>query len=106
MTFAKKVLGAGMTLNAIGIIGFLGLVWLIIFGNLSGNLGFASGTKGANDTNTVINNFTGGVTKFFSYTELWFTILAIVLLIVILVVLLQIVMKLGKQGAGKGFSGD
>ena len=39
------------------------LVLLIIFGNLSGNLGFTTNSQGYNDTQGVINNVTSGVGK-------------------------------------------
>ena len=37
---SKKVTQAGLVLSALAIIGFIGVVWLMIYGNLSGNLGF------------------------------------------------------------------
>ena len=36
----KKVQEAGTILGALGVIGFIGIIWLMIYGNLSGNLGF------------------------------------------------------------------
>ena len=40
MDVAKKVKDAGLILGGLGVIGFIGIVWLMIYGNLSGNLGF------------------------------------------------------------------
>ena len=40
MSVAKKVQESGLILGALGVIGFIGIVWLMIYGNLSGNLGF------------------------------------------------------------------
>ena len=40
MDVEKKVKGAGLILSGLGVIGFIGIVWLMIYGNLSGNLGF------------------------------------------------------------------
>jgi len=41
---AKKVQEAGVILGLLGTIGFIGIVWLMIYGNLSGNLGFQQDT--------------------------------------------------------------
>ena len=107
MDVAKKVQEAGMILGALGVIGFIGIVWLMIYGNLSGNLGFASGTAGYNNTEHVINNLTTGFGTFFSFSNTFFTIAAIVLLIFMLVGLLAIVMMIakGREGKGSGYAG-
>ena len=101
--YARKLQDAGLILGGLGVLGFIGIVWLMIYGNLSGNLGFASGTKGYNDTEAVISNMTGGFNTFFGFSNTWFTIAAIVLLIAMLVGLLTIVMKIAK-GNGGGYA--
>jgi len=53
MSIAKKVQQSGLILGGLGVIGFIGIVWLMIYGNLSGNLGFQP------DADLVVN-FTGG----------------------------------------------
>lgn len=83
------------------VLGLLGLVFLIIFGNLSGNLGFAANSVGANDTNAVINNLTGGATTYFGFANVWFVLGAVALLIVIAVGLIGIVTRGFKTGGGK-----
>ena len=40
MDVGKKVKESGLILGGLGVIGFIGIVWLMIYGNLSGNLGF------------------------------------------------------------------
>ena len=45
----EKVRESGLILGALGVIGFIGIVWLMIFGNLDGNLGFGQ------DTATILN---------------------------------------------------
>ena len=105
MGFSEKVMEAGKTINAILVIGFLGIVWLIIYGNLSGNVGFATGSAGANNTEGVIANLTQGVNTFYGFAPIWFTILAIVLLIIILIGLLGIVMRIANMGKGGGKEG-
>ena len=85
------------------VLGLLGLVFLIIFGNLSGNLGFAAGSQGANDTNQVIGNLTGGAVTYFGFANVWFVLGAVALLIVIAVGLIGIVTRGFKTGKG-GFS--
>lgn len=103
----KKIQEAGAIIGGLGLIGFLGLVWLMIYGNMSGNLGFASGTQGYNDTQAVINNLSGGYTTFFGFSGTLFTIAAIVLLIFMLLGLLAVVTSImGKnKGASSNFSG-
>ena len=105
MSFAKKVMESGNALNAILVVGFLGIVWLIIYGNLSGNVGFATDSTGYNNTEGVIANLTEGVNTFYGFAPTWFVILAIVLLIIILVGLLGIVLKIAKAGGGGKDSG-
>lgn len=107
MGVAEKVREAGLILGGLGVIGFIGVVWLMIYGNLSGNLGFAAGTTGFNDTEGVITNITQGFGTFFGFSNTFFTIAAIVLLIFMLVGLLAIVMAIaaGKKEKNSGFSG-
>ena len=105
MTTAKKVQEAGLILGGLGLIGFLGIIWLMIYGNLSGNLGFASGTAGYNNTEGVINNVTQGFGTFFGFSNTFFTIAAIVLLIFMLTGLLAIVMKVAQNYKGSRTSG-
>jgi len=75
------------------------LVLLIIFGNLSGNLGFAVDTQGYNDTQNVIGNVTSGVgnlAKNFP-TVLLFVGIAL-LLFVLIAVLAYVIRKMGSFG--------
>ncbi len=81
----KKIQEGGVILGALGVIGFIGIIWLMIYGNLSGNLGFpqassifgnetielndtaqipstASGRTDGSLSNVVITNATGGET--------------------------------------------
>ena len=88
--------------NGLMVIGFLGIVWLMIYGNLSTNLGFAANTAGFNNTEGVIANLTGGAATFFSFSNTLFTITAIILLISILLGLLFLVVTIAKAFGGKG----
>ena len=161
------------TFTAILVLGLVGLLFLIVFGNLSGNLGFVDtantttnesghfingtsstlGTAGASNfvsltvtsvvnatdgvvissgnytvdstagtivgsagrtsnwttanityvstftsngetnTNDVINNLTGGASTFFTFSNVWFTLLAVVLLIIIVMSVIGVVQK-------------
>ena len=105
MSVANKVREAGLILGGLGVIGFIGVVWLMIYGNLSGNLGFAADTAGYNNTENVISNVTTGFGTFFGFSNTFFTIAAIVLLIFMLVGLLYIVMQIAegrKKKSGYG----
>ena len=77
----------------------------MIYGNLSGNLGFASGTTGYNNTEDVISNVTAGFGTFFGFSNTFFTIAAIVLLIFMLIGLLALVMNIAKGMKDKKESG-
>jgi len=103
---SNKVQEAGLILGALGVIGFIGIIWLLIYGNLSGNLGFADGSAGFNSTEEVIANITGGFNTFFTFSNTFFTIAAIVLLIFMFMGLLAIVvMIMNMQRSGsRGFS--
>lgn len=104
MKISQKVQEAGLILGALGVIGFMGVVWLMIYGNLSGNTGFATGTAGYNSTQGVINNVSQGFGTFFGFSNTLFTISAIVLLITMLVGLLSLVMSIAKRGKSSGYS--
>ncbi len=99
-TVAKKVDDTTKVFLAIMTLGLVGLLFLIVFGNLSGNLGFDANSQGANDTNNVITNLSGGATTFFTFSNVWFTLLAIVLLIIIVIAVIQVVG--GSSGGGRG----
>ncbi len=83
-------------------IGLMGLLFLIIYGNLSGNLGFAVGTQGYNDTEHVIGNLTSGATQFFTFANVWFILTAITILIGIV---LGVIALVRKTGGGSSFTG-
>ena len=76
-------------------IGLIGLLFLIIYGNLSGNLGFAASSQGANDTTNVIQNLSSGAVTFFTFSNVWFVLGAVALLIVIVVGIIGLVSKIG-----------
>ena len=95
--------GAKAVLLGLLVIGLIGLLFLIIYGNLSTNLGFASGTQGFNDTEAVIGNLTGGAVQFFSFSNVWFVLGAVALLIAIVMGIIFMVIKLSGKTQG-GFS--
>jgi len=77
------------------------LVLLIIFGNLSGNLGFSANTQGYNDTQAVINNVTSGVGRLTSQLPTVLLFVGIALLLFVLIGVLAWVIK-KMSGFGKG----
>ena len=92
MASTKSILGsAEAVLTGLLGLGLVGILYLVIYGNLAGNLGFAANTVGANNTNFVINNLTGGVVTFFSFSNTLFTLTAVTLLIGIILVVLRLV---------------
>jgi len=97
----KMVNSAGTVMKALLGLGLVGLLFLIIYGNLSGNLGFVADSTGANNTNAVINNLTGGVLTFFGFSNTFFTLTAITLLIAIVLIVINLV---GGKKSGGGFT--
>ena len=96
----------GSVFGLLGGLGLAGLIYLIVYGNLSGNLGFATGSSGYNNTQSVIGNITNGFTAFFSNYGTLFTILFVVALISI-IAFIWVAFKDSKMGgsAATGFSG-
>ncbi len=56
----KQIMESATILNLLLVIGFLGIVWLMIYGNLSGNLGFIQDSSAF--VNNTINVTFGGAT--------------------------------------------
>ncbi len=88
----------------IGILGMTLLILLIIFGNLSGNVGFASGTAGFNDTQAVIGNYSTSAVNTASQFPVTGTILGIALLLAILIGVLVFAIRkmMGVASASSG----
>ena len=72
----------------VGIIAFIALIMVIIFGNLSGNVGFADSTQGFNDTQNIILNYTASATNTAAQFPTVGTIIGIALLLLVLIALL------------------
>ncbi len=98
MGVAQNISDTTKTFIALLSLGLVGLLFLIIFGNLSDNLGFGALTQGANDTNAVILNLTGGAVTFFGFSNVWFVLLAVTLLIIIVISVIKIVGGTGGKG--------
>ena len=79
------------------------IVLLIIFGNLSGNLGFATNSAGYNDTQNVILNVTSGVGKLASQFPTVLLFVGIALLLFVLIgVLAYVIKKMSGFGKSSG----
>ena len=105
MGAGKALKGAETVILTLLTIGLIGLLFLIIYGNLSGNLGFAETTQGFNDTEAVIGNLTGGVVQFFSFANVWFILTAVAVLIGIVVGVIALVRGVSSTGGKGDFSG-
>ena len=97
----KALKGAEAVFLALLTIGLMGLLFLIIYGNLSTNLGFAAYSQGYNNTENVIGNLTAGATQFFTFSSVWFILTAITILIGIV---LGVIALVRKSSGGGGFS--
>jgi glucan phosphoethanolaminetransferase (alkaline phosphatase superfamily) len=83
-------------------VAFVLLLMVIIFGNLSGNVGFATNTQGYNDTQNIILNYTSSATNTAEQFPTVGTILGVALLILILLALLVFVITKMSNVSGKG----
>ena len=88
----------------LGSLALFGLIMLILFGNLSGNVGFATGTQGANDTTNYIGNYTASVLNTGKQFPTVGTILGVALLLIILIAILVFAIQKmsGVAGGSKG----
>ena len=86
-------------------VAFVLLLMAIIFGNLSGNVGFAETTLGYNNTQSIIGNYTEGAVNTASQFPTVGTILGVALLILILLALLVFVIVKMSGVGGKSSSG-
>ena len=93
LDMATKVFGSLLVL------GVMGFVFIIIFGNLQGSSGFDPGTQGYNDTRDVTQNLTAGASSFFSNAGTWLTLLSVVIIIAIVALVIARV-KGGGRGGG------
>ena len=100
----KGVLQWGIGLGSLAL---FGLIMLILFGNLSGNVGFAANSANANLTNQYIGNYTTSVANTGAQFPTVGTILGVALLLAILIGLLVYAVKRmsGVAGSGKGDGG-
>lgn len=89
----------------LGSLALFGLIMLILFGNLSGNTGFAANSQGANDTTNFINNYTSSVLNTGKQFPTVGTILGVALLLVILIGILVYAVK-RMTGVAQGGKGD
>ena len=69
----------------VGIIALVLLILVILFGNLSGNVGFDTGTQGYNDTQNIILNYTASAVNVSKQFPTVGTIIGVALLLVILI---------------------
>jgi hypothetical protein len=86
-----------------GVLGIAGiaiilLILLLIFGNLSGNLGFATDSQGANDSASVIGNITSGVTGLASKFTTVFVLLGVLLILAVVFTIVKLFGLGGKKG--------
>ena len=88
------------------IIAFILLIMVIIFGNLSGNVGFADGTQGYNDTQAIILNYTTSAANTAGQFPTVGTIVGIAILLLILIALLIFAIKKMMGVAGATSSGS
>ena len=86
-------------------VAFVLLLMAIIFGNLSGNVGFTSGTQGYNDTQNIIGNYTSGAVNTATQFPTVGTILGVALLILILLALLVFVITKMSNVSNKNSGG-
>lgn len=82
-------LDVGKQVKQVASIAIILLGILLIFGNLSGNLGFTANSQADNDSATVISDVTTGVTSLSGKFTTVFTILGVLLIVGAVVWLLR-----------------
>ena len=100
----KGMRGVFSWVIGVAIIAFILLIMVIIFGNLSGNVGFATGTQGFNDSQSIITNYTASAVNTSAQFPTVGTIIGIAILLLILIGLLifAITKMMGIAGASGG----
>jgi len=89
----------------VAVIALVLLIMLILFGNLSGSVGFASGSQGYNDTQSLILNYTTSATNVSAQFPVVGTIIGVALLLLILIgVLVFAISRLSKVSGGSNAS--
>jgi len=84
-----------------GIIALILLIMAILFGNLSGNVGFTTDSQGYNDTENIILNYTTSATNTAKQLPVTGTIVGIALLLLVLLFILGFaVSRLMKMSGG------
>ena len=93
-----------MWVLGVGIIALILLIMVILFGNLSGNTGFSSGTQGYNDSENVILNYTRSATNTSKQFPTVGTIIGVAILLLILLAVLVFAIRkmMGVTGAASG----
>ncbi len=84
---AEKVEAGGLIVGALISIGFLVVLGVVFYGNLSGNVGFAEGTQGFNDSEAVIGNQTAGLLTFSNTATNLYSITSTILIIILISIL-------------------
>ena len=77
----------------IGIVALIILILAILFGNLSGNVGFSTATQGYNDTQNIIQNYTKSGTNITSQFPVVGTMVGVAFLLIILLGVLGFAIK-------------
>lgn len=90
----------------LGTLALVILVIAILFGNLSGNVGFATGTAGYNNTQNIIGNYTQSGENTASQFPVTGTILGVALLLLLLIGVLVFAIKKLSQASGGSSKGD
>lgn len=88
----------------LGILALTLIILLILFGNLSGNTGFTSGSQGYNDTENVILNYSASAVNTAVQFPTVGTILGIAILLIVLIGIL--VFAISRMMAAAGGAGS
>ena len=105
---AKRMSGEGKVIIGWvitgGIIALILLILAIIFGNLSGNVGFDSGTQGYNDTENIILNYTTSAVNTAKQLPTAGTIIGLVFMLAVLLFILVFAIRKMMAVSGSGGS--
>lgn len=82
------------------------IIMIVLFGNLSGNVGFASGTQNYNNTEQVIGNYTSSAVNTAGQFPTIGTLLGVVLLLTMLIGVLIFAIKSFNKVGGSASEGN
>lgn len=81
------------------VIGVIAVASLLAMYSLGGSNIFTTGSQGYNNTQSIVNNYSAGVTGFFGNSSTFFSILAVVVIIALIALIVLYIRQFRTEGA-------